>query len=182
MYVAFVLSRASPSPGRSKRIRADLYYAQTLSVFLSCVLSKKYPHPSSDVIAVLAGLDYIDTIFTEFVGTLDGIIRNGKTCKGLNGKRPKEAARLTLTDTVDIRHKAIEVLLATTAGAYQTTLLTYMIQRDLFPSIMKVCYPPQGSSTKNTSSPLLVCPRYREAWPDPRTFYPHRPSRQLQQV
>ena len=39
---------------------------------------------------------------------------------------------------VDIRHKAIEVLLATTAGAYQTTLLTYMIQRDLFPSIMKV--------------------------------------------
>jgi hypothetical protein len=42
-------------------------------------------------------------------------------------------------DPVDIRHKAVEVLLATTAGAYQTTLLTYMIQRDLFPSIMKVC-------------------------------------------
>lgn len=39
---------------------------------------------------------------------------------------------------VDMRHKAIEVLLAATAGAYQTTLLTYMIQRDLFPSIMKV--------------------------------------------
>jgi hypothetical protein len=37
-----------------------------------------------------------------------------------------------------MRHKAIEVLLAATAGAYQTTLLTYMIQRDLFPSIMKV--------------------------------------------
>lgn len=92
--------------------------AQTLSVFLSCVLSKKYPHPSSDVIAVLSGLDYIDTIFTDFVGTLDGIIRNGAH--------------------LDIRHKAIEVLLAATAGAYQTTLLTYMIQRDLFPSIMKV--------------------------------------------
>lgn len=92
--------------------------AQTLSVFLSCVLSKKYPHPSSDVIAVLSGLDYIDTIFTDFVGTLDGIIRNGAH--------------------LDVRHKAIEVLLAATAGAYQTTLLTYMIQRDLFPSIMKV--------------------------------------------
>lgn len=41
-------------------------------------------------------------------------------------------------DAVDLRHKAIEVLLAVSAGAYQTTLLTYMIQRDLFPSIMKV--------------------------------------------
>jgi hypothetical protein len=38
---------------------------------------------------------------------------------------------------VDTRHKAVEVLLAITSGAYQTTLLTYMIQRDLFPSVMK---------------------------------------------
>jgi hypothetical protein len=44
-------------------------------------LSKKYPHPSSDIIAVLAGLDHIDTVFTEFVGTIDGIIRLGKSCK-----------------------------------------------------------------------------------------------------
>lgn len=109
-----------------------------MSVFLSSVLSKKYSHPSSDIIAVLAGLDYIDTIFTEFVGTLDGIIRNGKNCKELYGFKPKD--RDLTNSTVDIRHKAIEVLLATTAGAYQTTLLTYMIQRDLFPSIMKVLY------------------------------------------
>lgn len=39
---------------------------------------------------------------------------------------------------VDLRHRAVEVLLAVTAGAYQTTLLTYMVQRDLFPSVMKV--------------------------------------------
>ena len=39
---------------------------------------------------------------------------------------------------VDIRYRAIEVLLAVTAGAYQTTLLTYLIQRDLFPAVMKV--------------------------------------------
>lgn len=50
-------------------------------MFLSCVMSKKYPHPSSDIIAVLGGLDYIDTIFTDFVGALDGIIRNGQSCK-----------------------------------------------------------------------------------------------------
>ena len=43
-----------------------------------------------------------------------------------------------LTGVVSTRHKAVEVLLAITAGAYQTTLLTYMIQRDLFPSVMKV--------------------------------------------
>jgi hypothetical protein len=86
-------------------------------VFLASILSKKYPHPSSDIITILAGLDNIDNIFTEFIGTLDGIIRNG-------------------TD-LDTRHKAVEVLLAITSGAYQTTLLTYMIQRDLFPSVMK---------------------------------------------
>lgn len=39
---------------------------------------------------------------------------------------------------METRYKAIEVLLAVTAGAYQTTLLTYLIQRDLFPSVMKV--------------------------------------------
>lgn len=39
---------------------------------------------------------------------------------------------------VNLRHKAVEVLLAVTAGAYQTTLLTYLVQRDLFPSVMKV--------------------------------------------
>ena len=42
---------------------------------------------------------------------------------------------------VDVRFRAIEVLLAITAGAYQTTLLTYMIQRDLFPSVMRVRLP-----------------------------------------
>lgn len=36
------------------------------------------------------------------------------------------------------------MLLAVTAGAYQTTLLTYLIQRDLFPSVMKVCWPVLG--------------------------------------
>jgi len=107
---------------------------QTLSVFLSCVLSKKYPHPSSDVIAVLAGLDHIDTIFTDFVGTLDGIIRIGIS--------------------LDVRHKAIEVLLAATAGAYQTTLLTYMIQRDLFPSIMKVCFGPSCVENMRLTGPV----------------------------
>ncbi|KAG6042136.1 hypothetical protein E4U41_004940 [Claviceps citrina] len=77
----------------------------------------KYPHPSSDVITILAGLDHIDAVFTDFTSTFESIIRN---CESL------------IT-----RHKAINVLLAVTAGAYQTTLLTYLIQRDLFPAVMK---------------------------------------------
>lgn len=53
---------------------------QTLSVFLACVLTKKHSHPSSDIITILAGLNHVDTVFTDFVSTLDGIIRNGTNC------------------------------------------------------------------------------------------------------
>jgi len=37
-----------------------------------------------------------------------------------------------------LRTKAVDVLLVMTAGAYQTSILTYLIQRDLFPSLIKV--------------------------------------------
>ncbi|KHN99242.1 uncharacterized protein MAM_02940 [Metarhizium album ARSEF 1941] len=60
---------------------APLHALDTLSIFLSCLLSKKYPHPSSDIIAVLAGLDHIDAVFTDFVSTLDAIVRNGESGK-----------------------------------------------------------------------------------------------------
>ncbi|EFY84189.1 hypothetical protein MAC_09767 [Metarhizium acridum CQMa 102] len=45
---------------------APLRALDTLGIFLSCLLSKKYPHPSSDIIAILAGLDHIDAVFTDF--------------------------------------------------------------------------------------------------------------------
>ncbi|KAI0598764.1 hypothetical protein F4775DRAFT_554247 [Biscogniauxia sp. FL1348] len=97
---------------------ADLHALETLTTFFSAILPKKYTNPSSDIIAVLAGLDEVDTIFTDFVGALDGIIRNGKT--------------------LEVRQRAVEVVLSITSGAYQTSLLTYFIQRDLFPAIMKL--------------------------------------------
>jgi hypothetical protein len=50
---------------------------------------------------------------------------------------------------VALRAKAIDVLLAITAGAYQTSLLTYLIQRDLFPSVMKVGRLPVCPLTKH---------------------------------
>lgn len=55
----------------------NLTFLQTLTTFFSCVLPKKYTNPSSDIIGILAGLDQIDVVFTDFVGALDNIIRNG---------------------------------------------------------------------------------------------------------
>ncbi|KAJ3495890.1 hypothetical protein NLG97_g3060 [Lecanicillium saksenae] len=113
---------------KSGRGSAPQNALDTLKVFLSCVLAKRYAHPSSAIITVLAGLDRIDPVFTDFVSTLDSVVRTG--------------------DDLEKRHKAINVLLAVTAGAYQTTLLTYMIQRDLFPSVIKFI--------QETQSPTMV--------------------------
>lgn len=58
--------------------------SQTLTVFLTSILSKKYTNPSSDVITVLAGLDEVDHVISDFVAVLDRIIRNGNSCKFLS--------------------------------------------------------------------------------------------------
>lgn len=55
-------------------------WPQTLSVFLCAVLSKRYPHPSSAIISLLAGIDKIDAVFTSFIGTLEGIVKSGPVC------------------------------------------------------------------------------------------------------
>ncbi|KAI5864092.1 DUF1741-domain-containing protein [Durotheca rogersii] len=102
---------------KKDNVVADSHALETLTTFFSAILSKRYTNPSSDIIAVLAGLDHVDAVFTDFVGALDGIIRNGKT--------------------MEVRQRAVEVVLSITSGAYQTSLLTYFIQRDLFPAIMK---------------------------------------------
>lgn len=53
---------------------------QTLTAFLGIALNKKFTNPSSDIINVIAGLGQVDTVFTEFVSSLDYIIRHGKSC------------------------------------------------------------------------------------------------------
>jgi hypothetical protein len=50
-----------------------------LAIFLTSILSKKYTNPSADVITVLAGLDEVDHVISEFVAVLDIIIRNGSS-------------------------------------------------------------------------------------------------------
>ncbi|CCC07633.1 hypothetical protein SMACR_08114 [Sordaria macrospora] len=113
----------SPTQAQNKQANA----LDTLSVFLVIVLGKKYTNPSSDIIEVLAGLDSVDTVFGEFVGALDGIVRGG----GSHGAT-------TTTTSIEVRRKAVEVAMAVTAGAWGTGLGSYFIQRDMFPALMKL--------------------------------------------
>ncbi|KAL1305131.1 hypothetical protein AAFC00_002056 [Neodothiora populina] len=99
---------------------ADENALDTVTVFLNKVLSKRYTNPSSDIIEVLAGLDDVDVVFTEVVGTLDVTIRTGRS--------------------IQVRLKAVRAALCIASGAFQTGLLTYFTQRDLFPSLMKLIH------------------------------------------
>ncbi|KAJ5589820.1 hypothetical protein N7450_003792 [Penicillium hetheringtonii] len=101
-------SNAAPSDGHA---------LDTLSIFLTSILSKKYTNPSSDVITVLAGLDEVDRVISDFVAVLDGTIRSGSS--------------------IEVRRKAVRVAIAMTSGAYKTSLVSYFTHRDLFPSMMK---------------------------------------------
>ncbi|PLB38247.1 ARMH3 family protein [Aspergillus candidus] len=96
------------------------YALETLTVFLACVLKKKYTNPSSDVITVLAGLDDVDHVISNFVAVLDTVIRNGSS--------------------LDLRIKGVRVATAMASGAYKTSLVSYFTHRDLFPSLMKLVH------------------------------------------
>ncbi|RKF62716.1 UPF0588 membrane protein C20F10.02c [Golovinomyces cichoracearum] len=95
----------------------DLNALDTCTALMAAILTKKFTNPSSDIIDILAGLDEVDAIFTEFVAALDNTIRTGRS--------------------LDLRQKAIEVTLSVVSGAYQTSLLSYFVYRDLFLSLMK---------------------------------------------
>lgn len=90
---------------------------QTLTVFLGITLAKRYTNPSSDIITVIAGLDQVDTVFADFANAIEHCVRTGKS--------------------LAIRQKAIDTALALTAGAYQTSLVSYFSYRDLFPALMR---------------------------------------------
>ena len=52
---------------------------QTLIVFLSVILAKRYTNPSADIIAVTTGLDEVDTVFNDFANAIENLIRSGRT-------------------------------------------------------------------------------------------------------
>ncbi|KAK4155275.1 hypothetical protein C8A00DRAFT_13676 [Chaetomidium leptoderma] len=144
---------------------ADLHALDTLSTFMVAVLAKKYTNPSSDIIELLAGLDHVDTVFTEFVGALESLIRNGRgttheCCPNGIGhvgqEEPRVGNRAGCTYTADLQQRAVEVALAVTSGAYQTSLLTYFIQRDLFPAIINSIQSHISSPTPRITSPFML--------------------------
>ncbi|OJD14503.1 hypothetical protein AJ78_05153 [Emergomyces pasteurianus Ep9510] len=96
---------------------SNLHALETLTTFLGGVLTKKYSNPSSDIIAVLAGIDEVDHVIADFVAALDGIIRNGAG--------------------FEIRMKAVEAAISMTSGGYRTSLISYFMHRDIFPALMK---------------------------------------------
>ncbi|KAH8153934.1 uncharacterized protein LAJ45_01701 [Morchella importuna] len=102
---------------------SDEIALDTLNVFLREVLSKKYTNLSSDIISLLTGLDNVDSIFTDFVASLDTCIRSGRS--------------------VEARRKAIQVAVCIACGAFQTGLLSYFTHRDLFPALMKYINDPE---------------------------------------
>ncbi|KKA26980.1 hypothetical protein TD95_000506 [Thielaviopsis punctulata] len=126
----------SPTAARRGVDVARRHAVDTLGVVLAGVLGKKYAHASSDMITVLAGLDEVDAVFTEMVGVLEGMVRGGEAER----KRLTEATEAEVEMEMEQRTAAVQVLLAFAAGAYGTTLPTYLMQRDLFPAIMKIIH------------------------------------------
>ncbi|KAI9753267.1 MAG: hypothetical protein M4579_005240 [Chaenotheca gracillima] len=116
------------------RAPSDEIALDTLTAFLGGVLNKKYTNPSSDIISVLAGLDKVDAVFTDFVTSLDVTIRNGRD--------------------LETRQKAVEAALSVTSGAFQTSLLSYFTHRDLFPSLVK--YIQDSNDTSRSFQPFLL--------------------------
>ncbi|KAF2732028.1 DUF1741-domain-containing protein [Polyplosphaeria fusca] len=102
---------------RQAKAPADEVALETLTVFLDTALSKKYTNPSSDILSVLAGLHDADAVLSDFVATLDTVIRNGRD--------------------LNVRSKAIRAALSMTSSSFHTGLPTYFTHRDLFPSLMK---------------------------------------------
>jgi hypothetical protein len=139
---------------------------QTLSVFMASVLGKKYTNPSSDIIELLAGLDHIDTVFADFVAALESLIRAGRSSgfeccpNGIGHAGQAEAqtqaqggnnrTAAPCTYTIDLQQRAVEVALAVASGAYQTSLLSYFMQRDLFPAIISVSNGSRGTGGRGT--------------------------------
>ncbi|KAK4555646.1 hypothetical protein LTR86_007399 [Recurvomyces mirabilis] len=97
---------------------ADEHALDTLVVFFSVILAKRY-NTSAEIIEIVAGLDSVDAVFTELVASLDNIIKS-------------ESKSITL------RTKAVRAAMAIVSGGYQTALVSYFVNRDFFPGLMRL--------------------------------------------
>ncbi len=77
------------------------------------------PLQQSNTCQVVAGLDNVDAVFSELVASLDNIIRKDD-------------------GDVSLRLKAVRTAIAVVSGGYQTALVSYFVDRDFFPAIMRL--------------------------------------------
>ncbi|GAB1736072.1 hypothetical protein NU219Hw_g6123t1 [Hortaea werneckii] len=119
---------------KAKQAPSDEHALDTLTVFFAVVLTKKYTNPSSDIIDVLAGLDRVDAVFTELVAVLDHAIKDGRT--------------------LAVRQKAVKAAIAVVSGGYQTAVVSYFIQRDFFPALMKTVH--QSENPLDAAEPFML--------------------------
>ncbi|OQO09214.1 hypothetical protein B0A48_06106 [Cryoendolithus antarcticus] len=97
---------------------SDEHALDTLTVFFSVLLTKKYTNPSSDIIEILAGLDNADVVFTRLVAALEQTLT-----------RDENATRL----------KAVGTCIAIVSGGFQTVLVSYFLHMDLVPTLYHLC-------------------------------------------
>lgn len=88
-----------------------------LEGFLEQVFAKSWPNNSTDVINILAGFTNIDKTFYQFLNSIDLIIRSKDV-------------------SLDTKRKAVETLVVTVSGAYNTSIVTYFNQRGIFSALM----------------------------------------------
>lgn len=99
---------------------------ENLAGFLSAVFTKRYTNPSTEIIEVLAGLDAIDKLVSDLVNGLEAIIRS--------------------SSNPEFRTKAVVTATSMVSGAFQTSLVSYFMHRDLFPALTKYIHDVPDSS------------------------------------
>ncbi|KAK0948064.1 hypothetical protein LTR29_000588 [Friedmanniomyces endolithicus] len=84
---------------------------------------------------VVAGLDNVDAVFSELVASLDNIIRRDD-------------------GDVYLRLKVVRTAIAVVSGGYQTALVSYFVNRDFFPAIMRLVQ--QLDDPLQATEPILL--------------------------
>ncbi|KAK6438373.1 hypothetical protein LTR95_005424 [Oleoguttula sp. CCFEE 5521] len=97
---------------------SDEHALDTLTVFFSVLLTKKYTNPSSDIIEILAGLDNADVVFARLVASLEQTL---------------------MKDENSTRLRAVDTCIAIVSGGFQTVLVSYFLHRDLVPALYHLC-------------------------------------------
>lgn len=111
---------------------------EIVSILMQVVFRKKFVSPSSDFITILAGLESVDTVFFGLLDHISTIIKFP----------PDTNNPLILTVQVN----AIRTANIAAGGAYQTSLASYFMHKDIFSSIISFI----DNSTDNETAKQFI--------------------------